>query len=226
MRNRIRDFGVYLGLAMGSLVAVHSAELIVQRSDDGLVFELAGAEARGPWVLQHSQDAREWSDLLFLEAEAAGRAVPGVNLHWRAVPESAAREGYFRASLAEGASSVYREYLTQRALWRRANVSRYEYALQQNFGMVFWAGSIRVSGAEVDSFQVTEQIPEFFEITDVPTVDSLFDRIADAIARQAVQVDIEWNSEFGYPESGFIDLDRRIADEEQGWSVRGFTPLP
>ena len=217
--------GVLAALFLGC-DRILGAELKLALSEETVSFELAGAESPGPWALQFSSDLRTWNDVAFLEGVDAGRIRPSIEVAWAALPGSSASKGYFRAQLVEDASPIYQRYLNQRARWNGEGIQSYQYELRQNFGIVFWAGRITVADGEVAGFQVLELIPPFLDISDVPSIDDLFDRIENAIERQAVEIDVQWNEDLGYPESGYIDFDRRIADEEQGWSIVDFTAAP
>lgn len=52
-----------------------------------------------------------------------------------------------------------------------------------------------------------------------PTVEGLFAVLADALERDAVQIDVTWDPETGIPVDFFIDYDEGIADEELGFTV-------
>lgn len=210
---------------MGS-ARLFGAELRLGISEEALSFELAEAQGEGPWVLQYSSDMRNWNDVAFLEGIDAGRVRPAIDIAWSALPDSGGSRGYFRTQLVEAARPIYQQYLNQRARWKGEGIGSYQYELRQNFGIVFWAGRITVANGAVAGFQVLELIPPFLEVNDVPSIDDLFDRIENAIERQAVQIDVQWNEELAYPESGYIDFDRRIADEEQGWSIVEFNAAP
>lgn len=57
------------------------------------------------------------------------------------------------------------------------------------------------------------------------TLDELLDSVVAADISNAANVTAAFDLLYGYPTTGFIDRDLRIADEEIAWSVSGFTPL-
>jgi len=193
---------------------------------DGFAFDLLGAEGSAPWLLQHSRDGRGWEDLIFLEGTAGGRAVPGVEVRRGALPVRDARRGFFRAVQLASDEPLRRRYLEERVRWRLSGFDRYQYQLRQNFGSISWLGAVVVVDDEVASFETIELQPPEVEVPEVPTIDRLFDRIADAIARDAESIEVTWHPEFGFPSSCYIDYFAFLADEEQGWTIDAFTPSP
>ena len=56
-----------------------------------------------------------------------------------------------------------------------------------------------------------------------PSAEELFDTIQDAIERGADEIDVEYDSSYGYPTSVYIDYNRGVADEELSivtWGLR------
>jgi hypothetical protein len=45
------------------------------------------------------------------------------------------------------------------------------------------------------------------------------------IDNKAHRIDVTYDEIFGYPKTAFIDVDLRMADEEQGWSILKFLPM-
>ena len=59
-----------------------------------------------------------------------------------------------------------------------------------------------------------------------PAVDGLFRVVEDALARHAAQIDATYDPQRGYPVTLYIDYERNVADEEQGYQVQAFRALP
>lgn len=57
------------------------------------------------------------------------------------------------------------------------------------------------------------------------TIDQLFELIAQAYEKRAVSIRATYDETRGFPQSAYIDYDRRIADEEMGFEVKDFEPL-
>ena len=163
---------------------------------------------------------------MFLEPAGEARALPGVNLPWGALSNPDANHSFFRVVQLENVDPFHRQSLVERTKWRIAGIKDYSYELRQNFGFLSWHGNVVVRESDVASFKTIEHQPPFLDVPAIPAIDDLFDRIANAIAANANTIDIEWNPEFGFPASCFIDIDLQIADEESGWTILDFSPAP
>ena len=192
---------------------------------DEFSFRVAGEDGLGEWLLQFSWDGSDWQDLLFLERGVETGAVPGVQVSPAALPVPNAERGLFRVVEYPEADGFYREYLAARSRWRASGVTSYRYGFRWST-MIFWDGSIEVIGGEVASYDRLEAFPPFFEEPPMyRTIEGLFDRIADARARNADSIEVRWDPEFGYPRSAAIDQSLLIADEEQYWSIGFLEPI-
>jgi hypothetical protein len=56
------------------------------------------------------------------------------------------------------------------------------------------------------------------------TVLGLFTTIEAAYENNAAEVRVEYHRQYGYPTDVYIDRDRRIADEEAGYTLQNLTP--
>ena len=56
------------------------------------------------------------------------------------------------------------------------------------------------------------------------SIEELFAEIARARDQGASQVNVEYDSELGYPRETYIDYDSRLADEERGFSIADVVP--
>lgn len=118
----------------------------------------------------------------------------------------------------------------QRALWTRQNIPNYRYQLREhcfcpNADRPF---EIRVqNGVVVEVKNVgTGEMVNPSQFTYYPTVESLFDKIQNAIERPAYKLEVTFDSAYGFPSSASIDYDQQAVDEEYGFEVSAFTPLP
>jgi hypothetical protein len=59
----------------------------------------------------------------------------------------------------------------------------------------------------------------------VPTIDSLFVLLDDAVQGGAAEVRARYDDALHYPREGWIDRDRGVADEEYGFEVDSLVPL-
>jgi len=204
------------------------AGLQVETRPDGLAFQLDQTDTggTGPWVLQQSRDGRQWVDIQFWEDGAGGAAPPDISIPWTIIAEPSARAGLFRAIRLESDDPFRRRFVAERSKWRRSGKRTYQYDLSQNSGRVLWRGIVNVTDNAVTSSTTIEFQPPFFEPPEIPTIEELFGRIADAIAADAHEITVTWDRDTGAPLTCFIDLDERIADEESGWSILSIGDQP
>jgi hypothetical protein len=59
----------------------------------------------------------------------------------------------------------------------------------------------------------------------VPTIDSLFVLLDDAVQGGAAEVRVRYDDALDYPREGWIDRDRGVADEEYGFEVDSLVPI-
>ena len=220
----LANFAILAFLAIAPASAETEATLQMEWSADKLTFRLAGDVGTNPWVLQHSVDGKVWEDVIFLRGE---ENAPSATIAPSELPLRGERSALFRATQLERDDPDYREFLDARALWRTSSISAissYRYELRWNFSFFLWHGTATVANGKVTEFETIELLPSFAEAPEVPTIDDLFDKIADARARDAATIEVTWHPEFGFPSSAFIDLSLLIADEEQGWTIKSFSP--
>jgi hypothetical protein len=214
-----------VALALAALApgarAEPEARLQIESRPGGFAFELTGSTGAGPWVLQHSLDGTAWDDILFME-DATG--TPSLEIQLRVLPVPDAQTGLFRAVRLGGDDPFLRRFLEERSKWRLAGIDDYQYQLQQNFSIVSWRGTIKVMNEQVASFTTISLYPSFVSTPEIPTIDRLFERIADAIAQDAYEIRVTWHPTLGYPTTCYIDLEQFLADEESGWTIESFTP--
>jgi Family of unknown function (DUF6174) len=116
-----------------------------------------------------------------------------------------------------------------RRTWSRQGIASYRFRVTQNcfcapgvrgpFDVVVEQGRV---AAVTDGETGEPRTPEPF----VPlTVEALFARVEDAIDRDAAQIDVRYDPALGYPQEIAIDFDRRIADEEVGYSASGLAAI-
>ncbi|HEX2568471.1 MAG TPA: DUF6174 domain-containing protein [Polyangia bacterium] len=118
----------------------------------------------------------------------------------------------------------------QRALWARRNIVNYRFQLRQlcfcpDSGKPF---EIRVQDGVVVEVKngTTGEMLDPSRFTYYPTIEGLFDKLQDAVERNAYQLQVTYDSTYGFPASASIDYDKRAVDEEYGFEVSAFTPLP
>lgn len=202
------------------------AKLQVEARVDGFAFDLTDTGGTGPWLLQHSRDGSDWEDVKFWEVGEEGAEPPEIAIPWGILSAPDAREGLFRAIQLAEDDPFRRQFIAERTKWRLSGHSSYQYELSQNFGQISWRGIVNVVDGEVTSFTTLDLWPPVVEPPQIPTIDGLFERIANAIASNAVTINVTWDQGHGAPLTGYIDLYEFLADDERGWSISNFTPAP
>lgn len=84
-----------------------------------------------------------------------------------------------------------------------------------------------VRGATVDeaTYEASGQpVPEAV-LASLWTVEGLFGRVQDAIQREAVSLQVEYDADLGYPTSVSVDISRQIVDEEYAFTATGLVAL-
>ncbi|MDB4652951.1 DUF6174 domain-containing protein, partial [Akkermansiaceae bacterium] len=115
-------------------------------------------------------------------------------------------------------------YLTALAKWNEAEVTSYSYVVRSSRGWSSYEARYTVVNGDVTEVE-TIMAPAFGSVPDGVTIENWFATLESAIEQNAFQINVDWNAEFGYPEQTYIDLDDRIVDEEQGWTISELTPL-
>lgn len=120
---------------------------------------------------------------------------------------------------SEGPLGPARESLqANRDLWDRRGPASYSYVYEVN---CFCASpALRPVRITVETGEVVGAVRE--ETGDevegqFPTVEDLFERIQDAVDREAHEISAGYDPELGYPTAVFIDYERRVIDEEFGF---------
>jgi hypothetical protein len=191
---------ISIATALASMpLAVADAQLHIENLGDRFAFHLGGSVEGSPWVLQHSPDGIGWQDLIFLDGDGEGGLPPSVEVPRGILAQPDAFRGLFRAVQLPADNPLLRRLLTERAKWRLSGADGYQYELRHNSGWISWRGTITVSGGEVTAVQTIEQWPPDFPLPNIPTIEGLFARVADAIAQKAEVIDVEWDPVFGFP---------------------------
>lgn len=77
---------------------------------------------------------------------------------------------------------------------------------------------LKADGSEAD--------PVMIDVTDrAMTIDQLFKEIKQSIDNNAASIDVKYDTRWGYPRSIYIDLDKRMADEELAFTSSDFKPI-
>lgn len=117
------------------------------------------------------------------------------------------------------------------ALWISQNITDYSFTLQ--ISMFIGGSGNRISidihdGVAQNYDQVSDApayLPDWI-IEGYDTIDKLFANIKDAYESQADSIAVSYDTEFGFPSQAAVDPVAEVLDEQWGFTVSDFTPLP
>ncbi len=115
----------------------------------------------------------------------------------------------------------------QRRRWERLGIDTYEYDLTL-FCFCPHVGVVRVqvhadTVHSATALETGEPVTDFFLAR---TVDSLFDVLENAVARDVHRLDVEYDDAFHYPTLVDIDYQEHTIDEEVMYTAENLSPLP
>lgn len=121
-------------------------------------------------------------------------------------------------------------YTLAKARWEQREPPRYRYTLHRScfcLDAVSMPVIIEVEDGAVISRRYewtnAEVTTEYFD--DFPTVDGLFDILAEAIEADPYLLHARFHRTYGYPMRIDLDYDRQMVDDEVTYTVRDFTVL-
>ena len=121
-----------------------------------------------------------------------------------------------------------RDLRSAQALWARRGPVDYEYVVRNQCFCGLGGVPVRVAvvNGSVQSATIvaTGQPVPSSSLQMYRDIEGLFGVLEDAIERDAVRVDAEYDDTFGFPSLVAIDYRSHIADEEFGWVIDSFTP--
>ena len=116
-----------------------------------------------------------------------------------------------------------------RRRWRATRPAAYEYTLERScfcLAEVVRPTVIVVRGDAVESLRYATGEPVDPRLASVfPTIDGLFDQLADVAAREPQIMRATYDRARGYPLRVEIDVSEQVADDEITYVVRSFRPL-
>ncbi|NUQ13062.1 MAG: hypothetical protein HUU26_12180 [Gemmatimonadaceae bacterium] len=121
-----------------------------------------------------------------------------------------------------------RQLADQRQQWATAGIATYEYVVRNTCFCTLSGQDVRVtvvSGVVTARTVVEtgEPVPAA-STSSYRTIPALFDVIQDAFDRDAADVQVQYDFDYGFPAFVYIDYDPGKADEHFGWTVVSFTP--
>lgn len=191
---------------------------------DSMTFQLKSFDLSESWILQQSIDGVTWRPLMPFESswDIVGF---GVKADRTTLGIGDLGKVFFRAKKVTRNEEVNQKYLSALAKWNESNLVSYSYLVSSDQGMISYQARYTVVDGEVTEVETILVWPPFFEPPPSRTIEDWFATVASAIDQNAVAINIDWNSELGYPETGYIDISKMIADEERGWRISEILPL-
>lgn len=108
-----------------------------------------------------------------------------------------------------------------RQLWASAGIDDYDLIVER-VCFCLYLGPVRVevrNGRRVATVPVSGPPPETSAIGEYPTVEGLFDVVAEAMERPADELRVTYHPVLGYPVDLWIDPRRAVDDDELGYRV-------
>ncbi len=120
------------------------------------------------------------------------------------------------------------ELRIQRAAWQALGIADYDFQMSITCFCVtdvFRDVDIQVRGNLITAIRYadTGQPVDTTAWNPYGTIETLFDRVQDAIDRQAHSLVVEYDPQLHYPRRIEIDLDQQMADEEISYHAKGVT---
>lgn len=168
------------------------------------------------YVIEASDNLEYWrvvSDLMVAFDEA----------DW-VVPITETTQRFYRLALVDRDWEKL-EFDRNRQLWSKQSLGSYQYVFNWNcFCLPEYTAPvlIRVESGEWSEISlVRDGTPvNRDDWKRYKTIEELFDIIDQAFLQDAKEIRAEYDPDFGYPTSVFIDYDEMIADEERGFNVK------
>lgn len=135
---------------------------------------------------------------------------------------------------------IKRRYEASLKKWLNKKQQNYTFTLQRSCHclpeyttpMIVTVQDGKVISAFTESLKVdlkadgSEADPVMIDVTDrAMTIDQLFKEIKQSIDNNAASIDVKYDPRWGYPRSIYIDLDKRMADEELAFTSSDFKPI-
>jgi hypothetical protein len=168
------------------------------------------------YQLQWSTDLESWFDLGGVIAGTGGEII--ANDIMEPGPTR-----FYQVKLVTQDDPVLRDFLSARNTWRSAGIDDYTIEVRWGSSWFFWRGIVTVRDNEIISAVPIET--NYLEPPAQRTIDDWFGHFESFLDPRADRIDVTYDRDFGFIMSAFIDIDLRIADEEQSWTILDFQPL-
>ncbi len=116
------------------------------------------------------------------------------------------------------------ELNTNSKKWQSHAIKNYQFKEQLNcFCVDRGPYSVTVANNVIVTIKDRDGNVESSNTLSLKTVDELFLYIRSSLDRNPETTTIKYNATYGYPESIYFDFDKRIADEEMGYTITEFS---
>ncbi len=144
------------------------------------------------------------------------------------VPVAALLIGGCRSAFGGEEDPGRQQFRAAKAQWEAAGVTSYSFIVANSCfcAMVGKEVQVRVDDGVITSLTLVEDstpVPAQY-VSQYRTLDALFDLIEDALNRDAVYLEVQYDFAYGFPLQGYIDYSARTVDEEFGWAIDTFLP--
>ena len=112
-------------------------------------------------------------------------------------------------------------------MWGREGPDSYAYVYHVLcFCAIVEPVRITVTGDQVVAASFVESGEALSEqqVSWMPTVDDLFDRLEDVLGQDPVEYSVDFDPDMGYPSRASVDISRQIADEEFSFTAYDLIP--
>lgn len=117
----------------------------------------------------------------------------------------------------------------QRALWELKGIDNYSFTFHRFTFFMPEEEDIVVTveaGQVVSAFYTPSgEALSDSRVKNLATIDDLFDMVQDAINKQVYELQVKYDSEYGYPAYIFINVEAEMYDEEMAYRIMSFQPL-
>lgn len=200
---------VWLPIGGLGVVSAEPPEISISRKGTNAIeISVVGGVVESGWVLQDSYNGADWRDLATMDGGPGQYPISSTSTPTR----------LFRA--AKKPLATRQEALTEaRARWEAIGLVNYQFRSQTSVSGFLTDDLTLVENGQVR--EATSLLPPGFPNFSWgdQTIDDLFDRLQRAIDADAFMMSVSYHPERGYPESAYVDLDDRIADEEWGITI-------
>ena len=112
----------------------------------------------------------------------------------------------------------------KRGVWNTVNIDTYTYTLgETSLGVQRADILVEVVNGVVDSAFAQPGRIALSNLSDIETIEDLFDIIQDQINSNAISLNVTYHPDYGFPEEINVDPDNELIDDEFSFEAKDFT---